>query len=130
MFEQLRQKLALHQSYTLVHAFEFIDKDNSGFITIDELAAAMANAGYPLATHELAAIMRLFDKDHDGRVSYAEFVSKMMPSDATYSGLVTSSSARHLEAVAHPQRRKSRLLSIGAQLDLAKTLKALLDNDE
>ena len=68
---------------------------------------------------ELETCVRLFDSNGDGRVSYSEFISKMMPTEAVYSELVSSPSAGGIRA--------ERRLSIPAQLDLAKALKQRID---
>jgi hypothetical protein len=118
-FESMRQRLALHPSFTLLNAFKHLDQQGNGFITIGEVRRCMTDAGYFCTPEELECCIRLFDTNGDGRVSYAEFISKMMPTEAVYSELVSSPSAGGIRA--------ERRLSIPAQLDLAKALKERME---
>jgi Ca2+-binding EF-hand superfamily protein len=121
-FEAMRQRLALHPSFTLLNAFKHLDNNNNGFITIGELRRCLSDAGYFVTPDELETCVRLFDSNGDGRISYAEFISKMMPTEAVYSELVSSPSAGGLRA--------ERRLSIPAQLDLAKAIKTRIDQEK
>jgi Ca2+-binding EF-hand superfamily protein len=121
-FESLRQRLALHPSFTLLNAFKHLDSNNNGFISIGELRRCLTDAGYFPTPDELECCVRLFDSNGDGRISYAEFISKMMPTEAVYSELVSSPSAGGIRA--------ERRLSIPCQLDLAKTLKARIEQEK
>lgn len=121
-FEAMRQRLALHPSYTLLNAFKHLDSHNQGFISIGELRRCLSDAGYFVTPDELELCVKLFDTNGDGRVSYAEFISKMMPTEAVYSELVSSPSAGGIRA--------ERRLSIPAQLDLAKALKQRIDQEK
>lgn len=121
-FESMRQRLALHPSYTLLNAFKHLDTQNRGYISISELRACLSDAGYYCTSDELELCVKLFDSNGDGRISYAEFISKMMPTEAVYSELVASPSAGGIRA--------ERRLSIPAQLDLAKALKQRIDQEK
>lgn len=121
-FESMRQRLALHPSYTLLNAFKHLDSNNMGYISIQQLRRCLTDAGYYVTPDELELCVRLFDSNGDGRISYAEFISKMMPTEAVYSELVSSPSAGGIRA--------ERRLSIPAQLDLAKALKQRIDQEK
>ncbi|CAA7057133.1 unnamed protein product [Microthlaspi erraticum] len=60
----------------LKRAFTFFDKDNSGYIEIEELREALANE---LDTSEevVESIIQDVDTNKDGRISYEEFVTMM-----------------------------------------------------
>ena len=49
-------------------AFEYFDKDDSGYITSDEFVAAMSELGDPLTENEVATFLKHFDVDSDGKV--------------------------------------------------------------
>ncbi|KAK6946908.1 EF-hand domain [Dillenia turbinata] len=66
----------LERDEALYKAFEYFDKDNSGFITRDELETVtrqygMGNEG------TIKEIISEIDTDHDGRVNYVEFCTMM-----------------------------------------------------
>lgn len=53
----------------LMKAFQHFDKDNSGFITRDELIEGLKGMG----TIDLENIIDEVDKDNDGNINYEEF---------------------------------------------------------
>ncbi|CAN6440339.1 unnamed protein product [Victoria cruziana] len=58
-------------------AFLFFDKDESGYIEMDELREALMDESGETDGEVLNDIMREVDTDKDGRISYAEFISMM-----------------------------------------------------
>lgn len=58
-------------------AFKFFDKDESGYIELSELEAALVDDLGETDTNVLNEIMREVDTDKDGRISYEEFVAMM-----------------------------------------------------
>ncbi|XP_006655639.3 calcium-dependent protein kinase 15 [Oryza brachyantha] len=57
-------------------AFEYFDKDHSGFITVDELEEALKK--YDMGDEAtIKEIIAEVDTDHDGRIDYQEFVAMM-----------------------------------------------------
>ncbi|GFZ16434.1 calcium-dependent protein kinase 6 [Actinidia rufa] len=60
----------------LYTAFKYFDKDNSGYITMEELEHALKkyNMGDEQTIKEILAEV---DTDHDGRINYDEFVAMM-----------------------------------------------------
>ncbi|GAB4853007.1 Calcium-dependent protein kinase 4 [Ancistrocladus abbreviatus] len=65
----------LEREEHLVAAFQYFDKDGSGYITIDELQQACAEHGMEDAF--LEDIIREVDQDNDGTIDYGEFVAMM-----------------------------------------------------
>ena len=61
----------------LKEAFSVFDKDGNGFISKDELRAALLNLGERLDEEELEAMMRAADKDGNGEIDYEEFITMM-----------------------------------------------------
>ncbi|KAH9610519.1 hypothetical protein KSS87_000991 [Heliosperma pusillum] len=60
----------------LYKAFQYFDKDNSGFITTDELQTAMRE--YGIADENcIKEILAEVDTDNDGRINFDEFVAMM-----------------------------------------------------
>ncbi|CAN1146722.1 Calcium-dependent protein kinase 17 [Linum perenne] len=60
----------------LYTAFQHFDKDNSGFITTEELQQALREFGIN-DDKELKDILAEVDSDNDGRINYDEFVAMM-----------------------------------------------------
>ncbi|KAH7427567.1 hypothetical protein KP509_10G049500 [Ceratopteris richardii] len=60
----------------LFSAFQFFDTDNSGYITRDELKAALTKYNMGDA-HTIQEIIDEVDSDQDGRINYDEFVAMM-----------------------------------------------------
>ncbi|KAK9209716.1 hypothetical protein WN944_002084 [Citrus x changshan-huyou] len=60
----------------LYKAFQHFDKDNSGFITVDELEIAMKDYGMG-DDDTIKEIISEVDTDNDGRINYDEFCAMM-----------------------------------------------------
>jgi len=61
--------------------FEKADKDGSGKLDFDELCEAFKQLGLPVCAHEVLTLMRYFDRNSDGEVSYGEFMSRIVSSE-------------------------------------------------
>ncbi|KAK7316763.1 hypothetical protein RJT34_00470 [Clitoria ternatea] len=74
----------LERDDQLSKAFQYFDKDNSGYITRDELETAMKEYGMgddatiKEIISEVDTIISEVDTDHDGRINYEEFCAMMM----------------------------------------------------
>ncbi|GAA0146989.1 non-receptor serine/threonine protein kinase [Lithospermum erythrorhizon] len=60
----------------LYTAFQYFDKDKSGYITIEELEQALREFGMN-DERDISQIISEVDSDHDGRINYDEFVAMM-----------------------------------------------------
>ncbi|KAL6870986.1 hypothetical protein ACP4OV_014834 [Aristida adscensionis] len=60
----------------LYTAFQYFDKDNSGYITKEELEQALKEKGLYDAK-EIKDVISEADSDNDGRIDYSEFVAMM-----------------------------------------------------
>ncbi|KAL6963578.1 Calcium-dependent protein kinase 5 [Sarracenia purpurea var. burkii] len=70
----------LEREEHLVAAFQYFDKDGSGYITVDELQQACAEHNMPDVF--LEDVIREVDQDNDGRIDYQEFVAMMQKGNA------------------------------------------------
>ncbi|KAK9155719.1 hypothetical protein Sjap_003199 [Stephania japonica] len=66
----------LERDEHLYNAFQYFDKDNSGFITKDELESAMKEHGMG-DDSSIKEIISEVDADNDGRINYDEFCAMM-----------------------------------------------------
>ncbi|GAY66283.1 hypothetical protein CUMW_247520, partial [Citrus unshiu] len=73
------QRHKLERFEHLYKAFQYFDKDNSGYITVDELETAFKeyNMGDDATIATIKEIMSEVDRDKDGRISYDEFRAMM-----------------------------------------------------
>ncbi|KZV41543.1 Calmodulin-domain protein kinase 5 isoform 1 [Dorcoceras hygrometricum] len=65
----------LEREEHLLAAFQYFDKDASGYITVDELQQACVEHG--MTDVFLEDIIKEVDQDNDGRIDYGEFVAMM-----------------------------------------------------
>ena len=62
----------------MLEAFKFFDKDNSGYITAEELKSVLDSIGEKLSKAEIEEIIRQADVDGDHTINYQEFVRFIM----------------------------------------------------
>merc|ERR1711953_774126 len=68
-----QQRKGLSQD-TLKDAFRIFDKDDDGFISVEELRSIMKNLGDKMTDEELDEMLDTADTKHDGLINYSEFV--------------------------------------------------------
>jgi len=56
-----------------IHLMKTLDKNNDGFVDINEFAAGLKNMGIFASKHEEHTLMRKFDTNNDGKISMEEF---------------------------------------------------------
>ncbi|EPS60659.1 calcium-dependent protein kinase 17, partial [Genlisea aurea] len=76
----------------LYTAFQYFDKDNSGYITVEELEQALREFGMDNGK-DIKEIIIEVDSDNDGRINYDEFVAMMRKGNP--------------EAAPNPKKRRS-----------------------
>lgn len=74
---QLDYELDDKQSELFRTEFALYDKDNSGFITVEEFGTVMRSLGVNMSETELQEMVDTVDRDSDGEISYDEFVMMM-----------------------------------------------------
>ncbi|CAG9325661.1 unnamed protein product [Blepharisma stoltei] len=77
--ESLRQRLSRRPEFNMHEAFQAIDRDRNGYITIDEFKDILEDHNIFVNRKDLEALMQRYDKNKDGRVSYSEFVQEVTP---------------------------------------------------
>lgn len=71
--------MLLSKSAGLHQAFETVDKDKSGALDFVEFANIIETLRLDLAEQEILTVMRHFDRNSDGQVSWAEFLAAVLP---------------------------------------------------
>lgn len=79
IIEDLRKRLSKRPLFDVYDAFKALDINDNGFITVNEFKQVLADHEIYLKSNELLMLIRRFDKDQDGRVSFMEFLSEITP---------------------------------------------------
>jgi len=77
--ENLRRRLLRIPGFSASDAFAAVDSDRNGFITRDEFRAILRQYGFFNTETEISWLLERYDRDHDGRVTYSEFVEEILP---------------------------------------------------
>ncbi|TNV81918.1 hypothetical protein FGO68_gene16683 [Halteria grandinella] len=80
--ELLRNSLQRRPYFNIHDAFAACDADKNGMISREELRELMIEYGIHLTELELTLLIDRYDKNHDGRISYSEFMDELMPRSA------------------------------------------------
>lgn len=63
----------------MFEAFNSLDLNDYGAISIPEIKRMMESRGFYASEAEVKNLVDKFDKDKDGRISYAEFREEILP---------------------------------------------------
>jgi Ca2+-binding EF-hand superfamily protein len=77
--EAIRQHLVNRPSFSPSEAFAELDIDQNGYVTLDELRLALQSCGKYPTERDLLSLLSRYDRDHDGRVSYSDFIQEVTP---------------------------------------------------
>jgi len=81
----LRDKVA-KAAVNIRKSFRKADKDFSGYIDYDEFRIMLEEMGIHMTDEDLVTLMRKYDGDGQGEISYAEFCHAMIPKDYVAKG--------------------------------------------
>lgn len=81
-FEDFKKIIVAHKTNftaksNVKEAFKAFDKDGNGFISVEELKHAMESLGETVSNEELDEMVKMADKNKDGKIDYEEFVEIM-----------------------------------------------------
>jgi len=76
--ELLRKRLSRRPNFNVHDVFLAIDYDSTGYLTRSELRKTLSENGINASEHELKMLIQRFDRNSDGRISYAEFMEEMV----------------------------------------------------
>lgn len=77
--EELRQKLEKRPSFDAYEAFKTLDKYDSGFVSMNEFRDLLQSHGVYASNNDLLNLVKRYDKNQDGKVSYSDFVQELTP---------------------------------------------------
>lgn len=77
--ELLRKRLGRRPNFNVHDAFQACDADKNGYITRDELKNILKEYGFYGTDEEISWLIDRYDKNHDGRISYSEFIDEILP---------------------------------------------------
>ncbi|KAJ9521725.1 hypothetical protein QJQ45_015344 [Haematococcus lacustris] len=89
----------------LLQAFTFIDADNSGMLSRDELEDAFHGLNINVTPQVVDQMMRQFDEDGDGRIQYREFLHALFPIVSSARRLASKASQPRLAMAPSPYSR-------------------------
>ena len=95
----LREKVA-KAAVNIRKSFRKADKDFSGYIDYDEFRIMLEEMGIHMKDTDLVTLMRKYDHDGEGEISYAEFCHAFIPKDYVEAGK-SAHSAYHEASGAH-----------------------------
>ncbi|KAL4238030.1 hypothetical protein ACF0H5_002741 [Mactra antiquata] len=81
-FDEYLEMMANRMSFTgsadqIREAFKVFDKDNKGYLTVDELRHIMTNLGEKLGDEEVDEMLMIVDADGNGMIDYEEFTQML-----------------------------------------------------
>jgi len=79
----LRKRLGRRPSFSPHDAFSAVDYDKNGFITRGEFKEVLKEYGFFASENEISWLIDRYDRNHDGRISYSEFIDEIMPKSPT-----------------------------------------------
>ena len=77
--EMLRKCLCHRPEFGVHEAFQTCDRDGNGYLTRSELTRVVASYGHFMSDKDLQMLMQRFDKNKNGKITYAEFTEEMIP---------------------------------------------------
>ena len=88
--ERHRQRMCEIRDFAPFSAFERIDRDGNGFLTSRELLNFLRdNRAYGITEEECHRLLKFFDSDEDGRLSFEDFKQMVLPCEDNYLRNVT-----------------------------------------
>lgn len=77
--EQIRRSLQYKPCFNVYEAFNSCDLNDNGSVSQDEFRRIIESRGFYVSDQEAGQILKKFDTNKDGRVSYSEFREEIMP---------------------------------------------------
>ena len=74
ILEKFRQRVFSRSDFNLDAAFEYFDVDHDGHISAEDLSKVFSQNSIRLKLVEIRRIIKRFDLNMDGKISYKEFI--------------------------------------------------------
>lgn len=87
--ESIRQRLSRRPLFKLYDAFKAIDKNDHGFITMEDFQEILEDYGIFMSYKDLNLLVDRFkgeDAESDGKISYTDFIKELSPKTLRRSG--------------------------------------------
>jgi Ca2+-binding EF-hand superfamily protein len=82
--EDAKNKLALQPDFNLPDAFDLLDRHMFSSLSATELSDSLVINGVYAISEDVFLFVKRYDRNGDGRISYAEFSDALMPKSASY----------------------------------------------
>ena len=80
--EKIRKKLYHRPLFNLYDAFNTLDINEIGIITIDDLKTFLENHGIFATNKDLICLIERYEKENKRGISYSDFIKEMTPKSA------------------------------------------------
>merc|ERR1719409_2133269 len=118
----------MRQQYPLVRdVFRKFDTDHDGVLTQAEFKAALEKYGFQLPDAEVLIIMKHFDAQKDGQVSYNEFCDALLDEDYTTVMIHKGAPLRTSKDEDYKTRAKSKTLQRGEVEKIRRAAREVTD---
>jgi len=104
-FKALAAPVYAASGAALRSAFDYFDADSSGYIDRSELSLMLRKLGFGW---QGGGVFAAADADHDGRVSFDEFIALFADRAAAPAATATAAGARPPPLAARPRQREAR----------------------
>ena len=75
----MRKRLSDRKSFKINEIFNYLDKDDEGYLKCEDFQKALNKYGIYTTKNELNSLVKRYDRDEDGRVSLKEFLNEINP---------------------------------------------------
>lgn len=112
--------------------FRDFDRDNSGYIEVDEVLMALQRLNLPATSSSVKGFITAVDRDADNKISFAEFASFVLLREEALLNIYKSFHVREHNEAINPRDLRLALRKMNVNLTLRETRKllALIVSDE
>lgn len=75
----LRKRLSRRPDFNVHDAFSTLDRDANGYLSRVEFGHLLSENGFYASEAEISLLMNRYDRNRNGRVTYAEFMEEIIP---------------------------------------------------